>query len=151
MTPGESLIILDTDVLSLVQRDDSTTGLRILARIAQLPPDQRVATTIVTYQEQSGGWLAAIGKSRTNIELVKAYAALEKHVNNYRRIRVLAFDDASADIFQSLRTQFRQMGTLDLRIASIALRHDALFITRNLQDFSRIPNLKIEDWTQPTP
>ena len=46
---GREVIILDTDVLSLVQRDDSPEGLRVRARIAQLGPEELVATTIVTY------------------------------------------------------------------------------------------------------
>ena len=59
------MIILDTDILSLVQRDDAPAGMQIRARIAQLPPDQLIATTIVSYQEQSKGWLAFVAKART--------------------------------------------------------------------------------------
>jgi hypothetical protein len=42
------MIILDTDIISLVQGDDSTEGLRVRARIAQLPQHEIVATTVVT-------------------------------------------------------------------------------------------------------
>ena len=38
---------------------------------------------------------------------------------------------------------------MDLKIASIALVHDALFITANLRDYSLVPNLRRENWLQP--
>ncbi len=41
-----------------------------------------------------------------------------------------------------------QVWASDLHIAAIVLAHNALLITRNLQDFQRIPNLRLEDWTK---
>ena len=35
---------------------------------------------------------------------------------------------------------------MDLRIASIALTHDATLLSRNLRDFTKIPGLRVEDW-----
>lgn len=35
------------------------------------------------------------------------------------------------------------MSTSDLKIASIALAHDATLLTRNLHDFTKVPGLRI--------
>ena len=35
---------------------------------------------------------------------------------------------------------------MDLKIASIAVKHNALLITANTRDFESIPNLRIADW-----
>jgi tRNA(fMet)-specific endonuclease VapC len=36
---------------------------------------------------------------------------------------------------------------MDLRIASIAISRGLVLLTRNARDFSKIPELVIEDWT----
>jgi tRNA(fMet)-specific endonuclease VapC len=36
---------------------------------------------------------------------------------------------------------------MDLRIASIALSQDLTLLTRNHRYFSKVPQLRIEDWT----
>jgi tRNA(fMet)-specific endonuclease VapC len=36
---------------------------------------------------------------------------------------------------------------MDLKIATVALAHNAILITRNTRDFGAIANLHIEDWS----
>src|SRR5690242_6759302 len=119
------VIVLDTDILSLVQRDDAPAGMIVRARIAQLPIDQLVATTIVSYQEQSKGWLAYVAKARNKEQQLEAYAYLMQHLDDYRNMRILPFDAPALNWFDRLRSAHPRAGTLDLRIAAIALCHDA--------------------------
>lgn len=142
------MILLDTDILSLVQRDDSPAGLRVRARIAQLPRDELVATTIVTYHEQTKGWLAYIAKARTKSQQVDAYTLLAQHLDDYREARIVHYDRSAADVFEQLRPLHTRIGTIDLRIAAIAICHNALLVTRNVLDFQSIPNLRVEDWAK---
>jgi len=60
---------------------------------------------------------------------------------------VLEFDLRAATEFQRLRKRHRTIGTMDLKIAAIVLANDATLLSRNLTDFRRIPELKVEDWT----
>jgi tRNA(fMet)-specific endonuclease VapC len=60
---------------------------------------------------------------------------------------VLDFTEIAFEQFQELTRQKVQVGTQDLRIASIALSIDATVVTRNRRDFERVPGLKIEDWS----
>ena len=59
------------------------------------------------------------------------------------------FDEQAQTVFQRLRAQRLRIGTLDLRIAAIALSREATLVTRNRQDFAGIPTLNIEDWSLP--
>ncbi|NUQ61540.1 MAG: hypothetical protein HUU20_03565 [Pirellulales bacterium] len=39
-----------------------------------------------------------------------------------------------------------QIGTLDLKIASIALEHGATLLSANTRDFDQVPGLRVENW-----
>ena len=62
----------------------------------------------------------------------------------------LAFDDEAARICGRIRAQLSNQGTpigpYDLQIAAIALAHELTLVTHNVQEFSRVQDLKIEDW-----
>jgi tRNA(fMet)-specific endonuclease VapC len=47
-----------------------------------------------------------------------------------------------------LRQAGIRIGTMDLKIAAIALTHDAMLLSRNLSDFKKVPGLRVEDWTE---
>lgn len=65
----------------------------------------------------------------------------------------LPFDDAAADHYARIRHVLEQQGQViggnDLLIAAICLAHDCTLVTSNTAEFSRVPGLKCEDWSQP--
>ncbi|HTU19676.1 MAG TPA: type II toxin-antitoxin system VapC family toxin [Gemmataceae bacterium] len=58
---------------------------------------------------------------------------------------MIEFDDRAAAEFARLRKKVR-IGSMDLKIASITLVHDALLLSANLRDFEKVPGLRVEDW-----
>jgi tRNA(fMet)-specific endonuclease VapC len=138
-------VILDTDHVTLLQRQGPDAD-RLLNRLDQLAPDD-IATTIVSFQEQVQGWLAYLNQARRDHEVLRAYAELDKIRRSFQKMNVLPFADSALDCFKSLRTRCRRLGTLDLRIASIALKTDSKLLTGNLRDFRQVPGLAAEDWT----
>jgi len=64
--------------------------------------------------------------------------------------RSLPFDDAAAEIAGLLRARLAALGTpigpYDVQIASIALANGCTLVTHNTREFSRIPDLLLEDW-----
>lgn len=56
-------------------------------------------------------------------------------------------DERASQQFQRLWQARIRIGTMDLKIAAIALVNDATLLTRNLSDFGKVPDLRIEDWT----
>lgn len=61
---------------------------------------------------------------------------------------MLDFDEPAAAQFGQLRRARIRLGSMDLKIAAIALSQEALLLSRNLRDFQRVPGLRVEDWTQ---
>jgi tRNA(fMet)-specific endonuclease VapC len=140
-------VILDSDMLSILQRRSEPACGRLERRLGQLP-DNEVFTTIVSFQEQMRGWLAALHKARTDKRLLLAYAELHSMLRDFRHLNILPFDGASQTEFKRLRRQKIRVGTMDLRIASITMTTQSTLLSRNLRDFERVPGLKVEDWTQ---
>jgi tRNA(fMet)-specific endonuclease VapC len=140
------MVVLDTDHVSLLEWVTSPERSRLVNRLEQLADDE-IATSIISYEEQTRGWLAYVARARTVADQVKTYAKLSKHLETYRHVRVVDFDERAAIQFQSLRKARVRVGSMDLKIAAIALAHDALLLSRNQSDFRQVPGLKVEDWT----
>ena len=139
------MYFLDTDCQSLLDRD-SLEARRLTERLLFVRPEE-VAVTIVTYEEQMRGWLAWIAQAKSMEMQVAGYARLRRHVDRFRIIPVVDFDAAAALQFERLRKEGIRIGTMDLKIASIALVRKATLLTRNLRDYSKVPGLSCADWT----
>jgi tRNA(fMet)-specific endonuclease VapC len=91
--------------------------------------------------------MAIKAKARTVVQEIEPYSRLRRHLDDYRTILLLDFDQRAAAEFQELRRLRIRIGTMDLRIAAIVLAQDATLLSRNLSDFRKVPGLKVEDWT----
>lgn len=68
----------------------------------------------------------------------------------FPRFVSLPFDDSAAEYYGLMRTSLSKAGTPiganDLFIASIALANDLTILTRNRNEFFRVPALRVETW-----
>ena len=138
------MYLLDTDHLSILDQD-TLAAFNLGRRLAVLPEDE-VAVTIITYEEQMRGWLAEIRRRHDVHRQIAPYAKLQRQVEAFADWIVLPWDAESAELFLKLRRQGLRIGSLDLKIACIILGHDATLLTRNATDFSQVPALRIENW-----
>jgi len=141
------MVILDTNILSILEWQDSSAAKKITKKLSTLPRSE-IATTIVTFEEQMQGWSSFIRSKRTMKEQVAGYARVSQQLKMYCSTIILGFDELAAVEFQRLKKLHPQIGNNDLRIAAIALIHDATMVTANLRHFSPITGLKVEDWTR---
>jgi tRNA(fMet)-specific endonuclease VapC len=139
------MYILDTDHLSLIQRNGQE-GKRILAKLATVEA-VAVAVTVITYEEPIRGRLNFLSRAKTLDEQVLAYDGLQRLAVDYQSIIIIPFSRAAALEHQRLRKVYPRTGNMDLKIAAIALTHNATLLTRNESDFGQIIELRIEDWT----
>ena len=101
----------------------------------------------MSFHEQVLGCHTYIGRATTAKEIVRGYGMLLRLLSDYAAVAVLPFDTPAAAILDGLLAQRIRIGTMDLRIASIALANRLILVTRNQNDFRRVPGLTIEDWT----
>jgi tRNA(fMet)-specific endonuclease VapC len=142
------VFVLDSDILSIIQDRDGEEFHRIQQRMATVEPTT-VHVSIVTFQEQANGWNNHIRRARTADRVVHGYAMYERMLAEFVRLNVLSFDLGAARTLADLRSQKVRIGTMDLRIAAIALANNFTLVTRNTVDFERVPGLRFEDWTLP--
>ena len=139
------MIILDTDHIVALKYSKNERFARLAKRMAD-SQDQDFVTTAITLEEQMRGWLAQIRRVKEPQKQVPAYSELTGLVDFFSFWTVLTFDAAAADSFESFRKQKIRTGTMDLKIASIAVTQNCLLLTANTRDFEMVPGIQIEDW-----
>ena len=138
------MLVLDTNHVSELGYG-TPAGLRLRDQL--LASGEETATTIITVEEQLRGWLAEIHRLSDPHDQIIAYRRLHERIEFFAGWTVLPWDAAAADFFLKLPQQGVRIGSMDLKIACIALVHHARLLTRNISDFARVPELNVEDWT----
>jgi len=139
------MFLLDTEHVSILQRRSQPAASNIAARILLHSPNE-FFVSVVSFQETMQGWQAQLARARNSSDIVYAYSRLRQVLLDYSQSQVVDFDVAASNRFDALRMKLR-IGTLDLRIACIALVHGFTVLTRNVRDFRQVPGLLVEDWT----
>jgi tRNA(fMet)-specific endonuclease VapC len=123
----EPRFLLDSDICiyALLGRSEA-----LRKRLAE-QPEGSVAISAVTLAEVGVGYGAAIDKAPE----LKGFLA---------QVEVLPFDDSAARVYAAL--PFRR-GSFDRLIAAHALASRRTLVTNNEADFSDVPGLKVENWT----
>ena len=140
------MFVLDTDYVVLLQRGTGIELRRLLQRMA-LYADTAFFYPMIAFHEQMLGANAYISRARSGDDVVRGYGMLQRMLTDFSLAQVLPFDEPAARKFGEMRSQRVRVGTMDLRIASIAMSRGMTVLTRNLVDFQAIPGIAVEDWT----
>ena len=139
------MIVLDTDVLTLLDFSQSQGAKLLLARLkVAADAGESSALTIVSFEEQARGWLSYINSRKRAADQVDAYLRLQRMLERYGQFTVLPFNALAADAFVTLRQSNRRVNAMDLKIAATAIAHDALLLSGNARDFADLPGLRFE-------
>lgn len=130
--------MLDTDISSYIIRERPP---HLLARFRQIPTDQ-LCLSVVTLAELLYG-VERSSSTRVNRAIV------ERFVN---RLLILRWNRAAAEQDAQIRTTLEVAGTpigaMDMMIAAHARSLGSIIVTNNVRHFSRVPDLKIENWAE---
>ncbi len=101
-----------------------------------------VAISTITLSELYYGVAKSLKPDENMIALLEFISPLE----------VLEFTNVDALIYGKIRNSLEKkgspIGAMDLLIASIAKGRDLILVTNNTKEFSRIPDLKIDNWVE---
>lgn len=126
------MMVLDTDHISILQHSRSPAADALNERLAKLAIHD-VATSAITLEEQSRSWLSLIHRYTDARQQVAYYKRLVEMFDFFAGWQVLDFDERAADEFLRLRSLRVRITTTDVKIAAIALSHDATLLSRNLK------------------
>ena len=67
-------------------------------------------------------------------------------------LEILVFDPQAAQAYGTIRADLERkgqvIGSLDMLIAAQAQSQGIILVTNNVREFSRIPNLRVENWVE---
>ncbi|MBU2812558.1 type II toxin-antitoxin system VapC family toxin [Acidithiobacillus thiooxidans] len=127
--------LLDTNIISdLVKQPQGT----IAKAIAEIGEDAVFTSVIVACELRYG--VAKKGSSRLTAQVEAILSALE----------IAPFDEPADEFYAQIRNRLAQSGAVigpnDLLIAAHALALDAVLVTANASEFSRVPGLRVQNW-----
>ena len=129
--------LLDTNICIYLIKNKPK---KLLTKIHKTPLSE-IAVSSITIAEMEYGIAKSTKPTESRIALMKFLLPFE----------IIDFTEEAAPHYGSIRCDLQKKGTpignMDLLIASIALAHGLTLVTNNVKEFSRIDNLKIEDWT----
>lgn len=138
--------LLDTDHLSIIQRQTGQDYINLSARMTQYSLSDFAVST-VTFHEQILGSHTYINRARNADEMVKGYEMMTRLIRDFKVLPLISFDADAAKALAQLQPQKIKLGKMDSRIAAIALSRGLILLTRNRRDFSKVMGLVIENWT----
>lgn len=126
--------MLDTDTVSFSWRGGGEVAARIVAR----PPSELCVSAITIAELRFG---ADKRDSR------KLHAKIDTFIAT---VEVVPFDEVCARLFGTIASSLAREGTpigdRDVMIAASAMAIQATLITRNVQHFARVRDLRVENW-----
>jgi tRNA(fMet)-specific endonuclease VapC len=126
--------MLDTNIVSAMVRDPQG---KVFGKLVEVGEDN-VFVSIITHGEL---WFGV--RKNGSEELARKVSSVTRRL--YVAPLTLPCDQRYADVRLALR-QGQNIGPNDLWIAAHALALEAVLVTDNEREFSRVPGLKIENW-----
>lgn len=129
------MYVLDTNAVAYFFRGEGRVSERLLAT----PPREIAIPAIVTYELRYG--VARVPKAKRLAEQLETLLSW---------VTILPFDDSVSQVAAKIRVELdrsgKPIGPLDVLIAATSLAVSGTLITRNVSEFSRVPELQLEDW-----
>jgi tRNA(fMet)-specific endonuclease VapC len=134
--------LIETDILTLLFFGNP----QVCARWQASPLTEGI--TVITRAEMLSGRLTGLLSEADPAAILQRQERLRQTEEFLARFAVIPLDATALARFEELRRTraCRKIGVPDLLNAAIALALDATLVTRNTKDYTKVPNLKLENW-----
>ena len=133
------MYLLDTNICIFLIRNKLPY---LKERLIKCDPDQ-VFISAVTVAELEYGASKSLNREKNREALLKVCASFGN---------ILDFSNADTEAYGIIRAYLEKIGKpigpYDMQIAAQAMTRNLTVITHNYDEFSRIPWIKVEDWTK---
>ena len=130
------MYLLDTNICIYIINNHPET---VVERIKKFKADQ-IKLSSISYAELEYGASKSKCREKNRNALIDFASAFD----------ILAFDDNDAEVFGLIRATLEKQGCLigpyDMQIAAQAISRDLVLVTNNTKEFSRIKELRWENW-----
>lgn len=139
MTP----YLLDTDTFSLYTAEHPA----VVRAVTRHRRTDSVALPVVVIREVWKGLVALLDKARTAEREAAAYELATATLEELRDWPVAGFPLPAVLRYADYKRSKLNVGANDMKIGAIAVEAGATVVTRNRQDFGRIPGVHHVDWS----
>jgi tRNA(fMet)-specific endonuclease VapC len=127
--------LLDTNIISALMRDPQGP---VVSKIEKLGDTEIFTSVIVAAELHYGGVKKGSARLKESAEAILA------------SLEIRPFTSEAAIAYGNLRAKLEQMGRIiganDLLIAAHAIAEDAVLVTDNMGEFTRVAGLKTQNW-----
>lgn len=128
--------LLDTNTCIRLLNNSSD---QVTTRLANEEPRNIYLCTVVQFELIFGAYRS--NRTEENLATLRRF---------FSQFDILPFDEKAASLCGKIRAELMTLGTpigpYDLQIAAIALANQLTLVTHNTREFSRVNELKLEDW-----
>ena len=136
---------LDSDTVNL-----SLRGQPAITRRIEAADSAELSICTIVVEEVTGGQISQINTLRSrNRSVGRESQFLANLIRSLSTLQILSYTDEAEQLYQSWTAKQKRVGPNDCRIAASAILAGFTVITCNGKDFSTIPSLKWQDWSQP--
>ena len=132
--------MLDTNICSFIMRERPPLLLERLQ--ASVERQDSIVISVITYYEMLLGTIGK-GASPRHVSLVEAFTSRLSAILPWERDAA----EETTRIRKNLAAKGTPIGGNDAMIAGHAIAAGCLLVTNNMREFSRVENLRVEDWT----
>ena len=130
------MYLLDTNICIYIINNNPK---QVVERIKSLKPHQ-IKLSSISMAEMEYGASKSNNREKNRQALIHFASAFD----------IIEFNDSDAEVYGLIRAELEKRGQVigpyDMQIAAQSISRDLILVTNNTSEFSRIPNIKLENW-----